>query len=86
MEEQAQDLGQRLARYYGPRVVTKYVDALSPEMMDYPEALRLITHRNVPLPLVTVDGKPRFAGGISLEMITGEIEKLGITPLPSTVE
>lgn len=62
--------------------MAEYVDVFSPQMMDYPETLRLISRENVPLPLVSVDGTPRFAGGISLEMISEELEKLGLVPNP----
>ncbi|MGQ9681418.1 MAG: hypothetical protein ACUVX9_02655 [Anaerolineae bacterium] len=70
----------RLSQYYGPRVVVQFVDIFSPQMLDYPEALHLLNRENIPLPLVSVDGEPKFAGGISLEMISEEIEKLGVAP------
>lgn len=84
LEEQTRDLGQRLAKYYGPRVTVEYVDVFSPQMMEHPDALRVLTRRNVPLPLVSVDGKPTFAGGISIDMITEELEKLGLVSLQSS--
>ncbi len=80
-EEQARELGASLARYYGPRVQVQYVDIFSPEMTEYPDVMRLVTQRNVPLPLVSINGQPVFAGGISLEMISEELEKLGLVPL-----
>ncbi len=52
-------------------------------MMEHAEALRMLTQHNVPLPLVSVDGKPTFAGGISIGIITEELEKLGLVPLES---
>ena len=82
-EEQTQELGRRLAKYYGPRVVAEYVDIFSPQMMEHQEELRLLSRGNIPLPLVSIDGKPSFAGGISLEMISEELEKLGFGPLQS---
>ena len=62
-------------------MLTEYVDVFSPQMAGYPEVLRLLSRENIPLPLVSVDGTPRFAGGISLEMISEELEKLGVAPL-----
>ena len=70
-----------MQRHYGPRVTVEYVDVFSPQMLDYPDVLRLLSQRNIPLPLISLDSKPTFAGGISIEMITEELEKLGLVPL-----
>jgi hypothetical protein len=81
LEEQSADLGRCLAQYYGCSVAVEYVDTSSPTMVEYPNLLLLVRQRNLPLPVITLNGKPRFAGGISLEKITEELEKLGAVPL-----
>jgi hypothetical protein len=61
-------------------VQVEYLDIYSPEMTQHPAALRLLTRGNVPLPLVSIDGEPRFAGGLSGDMIGAELEKMGLQP------
>ena len=81
MKEQAADLGRRLANYYGSAVVVEYVDVFSPQVSEHPVALRFLQRQNVPLPLICVNGQPKFAGGISIGRISEELENLGVTPL-----
>ncbi len=58
------------------------MDVLSPEMIEqHVDVLRLITARRLPLPLVSIDGTPRFVGGISVPMICEALEKLGLRPI-----
>lgn len=42
-------------------------------------AQRAIFAMNVPLPVIAFDGEPKIAGGISMEMISEELEKRGLT-------
>ena len=81
MEEQAADLGQRLARYYGDDVAVQYVDVFSRRMGEFPSVLRVVNRGNVPLPVIAFNGEAKFAGGISVEMISEELEKRGLTPM-----
>jgi len=81
MEEQTADLERQLIRDYGERVAVEYVDIFSPRMADYRGILRIIARGDIPLPLIAVDGKPRFVGGISLEMISGDLDGLGLARL-----
>lgn len=81
MEEQTADLGQRLARYYGGGVGVEYVDVFSRRMGKFPSVLRVIIRGNVPLPVIGFNGEARFAGGISVEVISEELEKRGLVSL-----
>ncbi|MCL5961224.1 MAG: hypothetical protein M1358_18275 [Chloroflexi bacterium] len=81
IEKQVRDLGTTLARYYGERVRVEYVDVFSAAMSAYPEVTRLIAQRRLPLPLVSVNGEPKLAGGLPLDAITEELEALGVAPL-----
>ncbi len=50
-------------------------------MSEYPDVLLLVQQRNLPLPVISFNGKPKFAGGISVERISEELERLGVPPL-----
>ncbi len=76
--EQAADLGRKLAEYYGDSVVVEYVDIFSPEMADHPAVFELLSSRNLPLPLIAINDEPRFAGGISLEVVSEALESDGL--------
>lgn len=86
MEEQTVDLGRRLARYYGDSVKVDYVDVLSDRMLDFPLVQRAVFGMGFDLPIVAINGQPRIAGGISIEMISDELEKRGITALEQPAE
>ncbi len=79
MEEQTADLGRRLARHYGDGVGVEYVDIFSPRMDEFALAQRVVFMMNVSLPVIAFDGQPKIAGGISIEMISEELEKRGLT-------
>jgi len=74
-------LGNRLAKYYGDAVQVQYVDVFSPQMQAHPSVVRILNMGSYPLPFVAVDGKPKFAGQISVEAISAELEQLGVEPL-----
>ncbi len=78
LEEQAADLGRKLTEYYGDAVVVEYVDIFSPEMAEHKDAFELLSTRNIPLPLVAINDEPRFAGGISLEVVSEALESDGL--------
>ncbi len=80
VEEAVADLGRRLATHYGSAVAVEYIDLLSPRMSEYPNVLMLVNQRGLPLPIVSFNGKPRFAGGLSMERISEELERLGVGP------
>ena len=86
MEEQVADLGQRLARYYGNDVAVEYVDIFSRRMGEFPSVLRVIGRGNVPLPVIAFNGEARFAGGIAIDVISEELEKMGLVPKEISAE
>ena len=59
-------------------MAVKYVDVFSPEMAEHRAALELLSRRNLPLPLIAINDEPRFAGGISLEMVSQALESEGL--------
>ncbi|MDA8216838.1 MAG: hypothetical protein M0Z94_04390 [Dehalococcoidales bacterium] len=70
----ADELGSR----YGEGVTVEYVDIFSPVMFEsHLDVLRLISTRGLALPLVSIAGRPRFAGGISTPMICKLLDKMG---------
>ena len=81
MSEQAAALEERLVQQYGGGVKVEYVDVFSPRMDEFPLAKRAVFGLSLSLPVVAFDGQPRIAGGISLEMISSELEKRGFTDL-----
>lgn len=81
MEEQVKDLGTTISRYYGDQVQVEYVDVFGTAMSGYPDIIRLMAQRGLFLPLVTINGEPRFVGGLPLDEITRELEALGVAPL-----
>ncbi len=59
-----------------------YVDIFSPEMAEHPAAYALLSQRNLPLPLIAINDEPRFAGGMSVEVISQALEADGlVTPV-----
>lgn len=80
MEEETAALREQLAGRYGSAVTVEYLDVYSGALQEYPEVYRLLTEGNVPLPVISMNGEPTFAGGISQEMIEEELKNLGLTP------
>ena len=74
------DLGEWLARTYGSGVAAEYVDIFSLRMEQFPAVRPLIDRMNVPLPIIGFNGEARIAGGISVDMISKELEKRGFLP------
>ncbi len=79
MEEAATALREQLAGRYGSAVTVEYLDVYSGALREHPEVTQLLT-KNVPLPIVSLNGEPTFAGGISLEMIEEELQSQGLAP------
>ena len=67
MEEEAKDLKTSLKGKLGKVVKLTYVDVASKEMKNYPEIPSVL--KNIKLPLIVLNGEPRFYGGISAEMV-----------------
>ena len=81
LREQARDLETTLVRYYGPATRVEYVDIFSKAMDAFPEVTKLILERGLPLPLLTMNDDPKFAGGLPLDEISAELEALGVAPV-----
>ncbi len=54
------------------------MDIFSPEMTGHKAAFELLSTRNLPLPLIAINDEPRFAGGLSLEVISEALEADGL--------
>ena len=67
MEQEAKDLKTSLKGKLGKVVKLTYVDVASKEMKNYPEIPSVL--KNIKLPLIVLNGEPRFYGGISAEMV-----------------
>ena len=67
MEEEAKGLKNYLKEKFGDAVKLTYVDVASDEMKDYPDIPSVLS--NIRLPLIVLNGEPRFYGGISGEMV-----------------
>lgn len=73
----AEMLEKALIEKFGDQVGFRYVDALSEEIMDFPEVVKVTNQYRLPLTLL--NGQPRFHGGLSFEKIAGAVaELLGI--------
>ena len=67
-------------------MAAEYVDIFSLRMEQFPAVRQVIDMMNVPLPVIGFNGEARIAGGISIEMISEELEKRGLTPLEQSAE
>ena len=74
-EEMTYELARELEKTFGGRITTKYVD-LSEHVHEYPQLVNAVQTGRIPLPLVMINGDVKFAGGMPLEGIIREIEKL----------
>ncbi|MDD3653101.1 MAG: hypothetical protein PHO01_02765 [Desulfotomaculaceae bacterium] len=74
MQEEGEGLKEHLVKNFGQAIKYAYVDVLSNDMKDYPEITAIMNRVN--LPLVVINGQPRFHGGISNEMISEAVSEL----------
>ena len=74
MEEEAKGLRTYLKGKFGNVVKLIYVDVASKEMKNYPEIPSVLS--NIRLPLIVLDGEPRFYGGISGEMVENAVREI----------
>ncbi|OPX84226.1 MAG: hypothetical protein A4E53_04002 [Pelotomaculum sp. PtaB.Bin104] len=75
MQEQGEELKEKLVKNFGPAIQYTYVDVLSNEMKNYPEIAPIMVQVN--LPLIVINGQPRFQGGISNDRISEAVSELG---------
>ena len=74
MEEEVKDLENSLKRKLGKVVKLTYVNVESDEMKDYPDIPSVLN--NIRLPLIVLNGEPRFYGGISGEMVEKAVREI----------
>lgn len=74
MEEEAKSLNNYLKEKFGDAVKVTYVDVASDEMKDYPDIPSVLS--NISLPLIVLNGEPRFYGGISAAMIENALREI----------
>lgn len=74
MKEAAENLGNSLSEKFGEAVKFAYVDVKSDEMKNYPDIAAILSKVN--LPLIVINGKPRFHGGITLIKVEKLVNEL----------
>jgi len=74
MSSDAEDLKKFLGREFKDAVEVRFVDVRSVEMALYPEVMAVLEKER--LPVVAVDKKPRFFGGLSFIAIADEVKKV----------
>ena len=74
MEDEVKDLKNFLKGKLGKVVKLTYVDVESDEMKNYPNIPLILS--NIRLPLIVLNGEPRFYGGISGEMVENAVREI----------
>jgi glutaredoxin len=74
MKEAAENLGSHLLDKFCNAVAFAYVDVQSDEMKNYPDIAAILSKVN--LPLIVIDGKPRFHGGITMSKVEKLVNEL----------
>lgn len=63
---------------YGDRVTIEYIDISDDKMDDFPVVSEIVRNRKTPLPIITFDGEPLWAGALSYPRIVAELNSRGI--------
>jgi hypothetical protein len=74
MKEAAENLGNSLSEKFGEAAKFAYVDVKSDEMKDYPDIASILSKVN--LPLIVLNGRPRYHGGITVIKIEKAINEI----------
>jgi hypothetical protein len=74
MKEAAENLGNSLSQKFGEAVKFAYVDVNSDEMKNYPDIASILSKVN--LPLIVLNGRPRYHGGITVIKIEKAINEI----------
>lgn len=77
MAAQVGDLGRRLGKYYHDGVAVTYVQVFTPQVNEYPEAVRVLARGDVSFAVTLREPQAGLCGGLSLERISAEVEGLG---------
>ena len=75
VEEETLELEKKLQETYGNKIAVKYVDTTLTGIQHYPLVAKT-TQMGYGFPIVSVDGEPRFAGAIDLELIKQVIDEM----------
>lgn len=68
-----------LQQKYGDKVAINYIDVDDdPEVDKHPQILKIMDEKSAPLPIVTINEEPIFAGAVSYPHIVSELTKRGI--------
>ena len=70
-----QFITERLKDKYGEAVVVEYLDLATPPDR-YKETISRIRERNLPLPLIAINGVPRCSGGVDYRTLVEAIDTL----------
>ena len=71
MEDATLELAQDLDKQYGDKVQVTYIDIEQKGLGAYP-VIAQVMQMGYPLPIITINGEPRLAGGIDF----GQIETI----------
>lgn len=74
MQEEAKEVKKVLLEKFGEVIKFSYLDVLSEEIMNYPKIVKLLDKVN--LPLIAINGEPRFYGGFSMAKLEEAIDPL----------
>ena len=74
MEEEVKDLKNSLKRKLGKVVKLTYVDVESDEMKNYPNIPPVLS--KIRLPLIVLNGEPRFYGGTSAKVVEKAVSEI----------
>jgi len=74
MQEEADALKEALVQQFGESISYSYIDVESSEMNNFPEIVKIMDR--VRLPLIALNGEPRFHGGISSDMVSEAVTDL----------
>lgn len=74
MKEAAENLGSHLSEKFGDAIKFSYVDVQSEEMKNYPDISAILSKVN--LPLVVLNGRPKFHGGITVSRIEKAVNEI----------
>lgn len=78
MAQQTDQMRSDLVARFGDGVAVEYVDVYAMEVSQYPDVMRVLARGDIPLPIIGIDGKPRFAGGLSSQVVGDALEKQGL--------
>ena len=69
------ELKQQLDAIFGKRVNVEFIDTKNGGLKDHPGVSRVV-QMGYSFPIVTIDGQPRFAGGIDVNAIQSVIKEI----------